>query len=53
MQERLLRLEALIKIKRARAGTIITSPRGLLVVKDWNVNDVTSRVRAAKEKRDA
>lgn len=37
-KERQLRLETLARIRRGRAGTIATSPRGLLVVSDWNAN---------------
>ena len=37
-KERQLRLETLARIRRGRAGTIATSPRGLLVVSDWSAN---------------
>lgn len=37
-KERQLRLETLARIRRGRAGTIATSPRGLLVVSDLNAN---------------
>lgn len=37
-KERQLRLETLSRIRRGRAGTIATSPRGLLVVSDWSAN---------------
>lgn len=34
-EERKLRLETLARMRRGRAGTIATSPRGLLVTSDW------------------
>jgi hypothetical protein len=37
-KERQLRLETLARIRRGRAGTIATSPRGLLVVSDFSAN---------------